>query len=285
MKGELEGKNNKEKVVVYGAGELGRQTYERLKEKNVCTIAFLDKKATGKIDGIPILSPSDKALTLIERAVAVVVICLKAGNEHRQIADDLYLNGYKKIMFLPLNYAMPYNTKIRLTQLYNKALDGEIVWSDVKEYDEYICIEWRDDAVIREEREWVRVWINQEILFSEDYVNWKGDMEKIHLVNEGIDVNLNAYYWNHELFDYIDGIRSECKDYLSIFNIQQGTKGEIEKICDRERLVADLNQKLSYGLDFFIEAASEVAWNNKGYFNLVGGHHRTIFLQHRGYVC
>lgn len=285
MKNDLNQPNNdEEKIIIYGAGELGKQVYEHLKEKNVHIVAFLDKKATGKIDGILILPPYDESLDLKERAGAIVIICLNAGDEHKCIADELYYNGYKKIVFLPLNYAMLYNTKIRLTQLYNKALTGEAIWSDVQSYDEYICIEWRDDAVIREDREWIWVWINQEILFSEDYFNWKGDKKKIHLINDGVDVNLNAYYWYHELFDYIDGIKSDCQEYLSIFNIRQETKMGVDKVCNREKLVADLNQKLSYGLEFFIEAAPEVTWNNKGYFNLVGGHHRTIFLQHKGYV-
>jgi len=285
MKDELNrSDNNEEKIIIYGAGELGRQVYEHLKGKNMHIVAFFDKKATGKIDGIPVLSPYDEPLDLKERASVIVILCLNAGNEHRRIADDLYLNGYEKIVFLPLNYGMPYHTKIRLTRLYNQALSGEVIWSEVKQYKEYLQIKWRDDAVIREDKEWIWVWINQEILFSEDYFNWKGDKKKIHLLNDGVDVNLNAYYWYHGLFDYIDGIQSDCQEYLSIFNIQQGTKAGIDKICDREKLVADLNQKLSYGLEFFIEAAPEVAWNSKGYFNLVGGHHRTIFLQNKGYV-
>lgn len=284
MKNDLDQLDNTEKIIIYGAGKLGRQVYEHLRRKNMHIVAFLDKKVTGKIDGISVLSPYDKSLDLRERASAIVIICLNAGNEHKRIADDLYLNGYKKIVFLPLNYAMPYETKIRLTHLYNQALAGEVIWSEVEQYKEYLHMKWRDDAVIRENREWIWVWINQEILFSEDYFNWKGDKKKIQLTNDGVDVNLNAYYWCHELFDFIDGVKTDCQEYLSIFNIQQDTKAAIDKICDREKLVADLNQKLSYGLEFFIEAAPEVAWNSKGYFNLVGGHHRTVFLQHKGYV-
>ena len=280
----LKQQNNSERIIIYGAGELGRRTCACLKERNMQIVAFLDKKVMGKIDETLVLSPYDEFLTLEERAIDVVIICINAGNDHRQIADELYANGYKKIVFLPLNYAMPYDTKIQLTQLYNKALSGEFIWSDVREYDEYIEREWCEDAVIREHGEWVWVWMNHEILFSEDYFNWKGDKEKILLVNDGKDVNLNAYYWYHELFDYIDGIKQDCQNYLSIFAIQQNTKKGIDKICDREKLVIDLNLKLSYGLEFFVEAASEVSWNSKGYCNLVGGHHRTIFLQHKGYV-
>lgn len=283
-KDNLGEQNDIKKIFIYGAGELGRRTYERLKAKHMHVIAFLDKKATGVINGIPVLSPYDESLSAKEKADNIVLICLNAGNEHRQIADDLYFNGYKKIVFLPLKYAMLYDKKIQLTQLYNKALVGEDIWNDVRQYEEYIHIKFDADAVIREDDEWIWAWINQEILFSEDHFRWNRDKSKIHFVNNGVDVNLNTYYWIHELFDYIDGVRSDCQMYLSIFEIKQGTREGIDKICDREQLVADLNQKLSYGLEFFVEAAAEVSWNNKGYFNLVGGHHRTIFLQHRDYV-
>lgn len=276
--------NDINKIFIYGAGELGRQTYECLKGTQVQVIAFLDKKAIGKIDEIPILSPYDVSLSIKEKESSIVIICLNAGNKHREIADDLYVNGYSKIIFLPLNYAMSYDKKIQLTRLYNKALIGEDIWRDVRSYEEYVHVAFDDAAVIREDDEWIWVWINQEILFSENYFQWNGDRSKVHIVNNGVDVNLNTYYWCHELFDYIDGVRSDCQMYLSMFGILQSTRAGIDKVCDREKLVNDLNQKLSYGMEFFIEAAPVVAWNSKGYFNLVGGHHRTIFLQHKGYV-
>ena len=43
-----------------------------------------------------------------------------------------------------------------------------------------------------------------------------------------------------------------------------------------------MQQRLNEGMEFFISHPAIAKWNNKGYFNLLDGHHRASFLYHSG---
>ncbi len=275
----------KHSYILYGAGEVGRNTLLNLKKENaVRVIAFLDKNEKGIVMGIPVLPLDTVDLTSETKKEAVVVICLSDGMLHREVAETVYSYGFEKILFLPIEYQINSAEKITLTNRYNRLLMGEDVYEEIKKYEIYRKQRWEDGAAIRNEEEYTVAWIGQEILFSEDVEHWTGDLSKINRVNDGIDVNLNTYCWIHELYDFFDGKRKECNNYLRIYNLQQGEKNAIKKIWDKERLYFSLKKEIEKGYDFFIEAAPVVMWNEKGYFNLVGGHHRTVFQQHHGKI-
>lgn len=274
----------KNKYILYGGGELGKNTLSRLQANSNEVICFLDKKAKGTLGKVKILMPDANDLESKTKKEAVVVICLNAGMLHKEVAEELYTLGFEKIVFLPMEYSINYKEKVELTNLYNKALKGEDIGDRVKPYAVYRENEYEDSATIRCENGRRLVWVGQEILFSENKLEWTGDISKIHMINDGIDVNLNVYYWFHDLFAYLDGDREECDSYLSIYKLKANTEAAIRKIRDREKLYAVLKKQITNGLDFFIEAASEAKWNRKGYFNIIGGNHRTICLQHLGYV-
>lgn len=274
----------KSEYVLYGAGELGQKTLYKFLERDISVVYILDKKVTGQFEKVKVSTPEMCELDAEIRKNVVVIICLNAGMLHKEVAECLYTAGFEKIVFLPMEYSISYKEKVRLTNLYNRALNGEDVKSEVRNYIEYREKNWNDSVTLRCEDKRRIVWIGQEILFSENKLEWKGDKSKVNMINNGIDVNLNAYYWFHDLFSFFDGDREECNSYLSVYNYEPNTEAANRKLLDRERLYSTLKKQLSNGLDFFIEAASEAIWNRKGYFNIVGGNHRTICLQHLGYV-
>lgn len=270
--------------ILYGNGELGKATLQKLKANGVCVIALLDKQVQGMYEDVPVFLPDAKELNSAKKADVIVIICLNAGMEHYDVAEGLYSLGFEKIVFLPMRHAVSHAEKIRLTNLYNRALSGLDVGNEVEKYCLYRKYQWNDNAIIRQEEKGKLIWIGQEILYSEDKSRWRGDISKVHTVNNGIDVNLNSYYWYHNLFDYLDGYRNECNAYFSIFNVEPNSEKAFFMIKDREKLFSLLKKEIMSGLDFFWEGAPEVIWNEKGYFNIIGGCHRTIFLQHQGYV-
>lgn len=270
-------------IIIYGAGEVGKDTLLHMQQAQLPVIIILDRKMNGMVSGIPILHPDRIKISTRIKKESAVVICLSDGMLHKEVAEQLEQLGFEKIVFLPMGYRLERKEKMRLISLYNQALQGKDIYEDVKEY-RYYKKKISESAKIREENSRVVVWVGQEILFSENKTDWKGDRSKIHMVNNGIQVNLNAYYWYHELFRYLKGTVENCKDYLSIFYLQEETDAANEKILAREKLYRELKHEISYGMDFFIEAAPNVIWNQNGYFNIVGGNHRTIFLQSEGYI-
>ena len=189
--------------ILYGAGEVGRNTLLNLKKENaVRVIAFLDKNEKGIVMGIPVLPLDTVDLTSETKKEAVVVICLSDGMLHREVAETVYSYGFEKILFLPIEYQINSAEKITLTNRYNRLLMGEDVYEEIKKYEIYRKQRWEDGAAIRNEEEYTVAWIGQEILFSEDVEHWTGDLSKINRVNDGIDVNLNTYCWIHESVSY-----------------------------------------------------------------------------------
>lgn len=162
------------------------------------------------VDGVPIL-PLQHSKVEME---IVVVICLIDGMLHRKTAEMLYGIGYRKILFLPLEYELTLKEKVVLINRYNRLLSGEDVYEEVEEYVVYSKHRWKDTSIIRTYDDCIIAWVGQEIIFSEDINQWKGDLSKIHKINDGIDTNLNAYYWIHQLYDYFEGKRMGCDAYL-----------------------------------------------------------------------
>lgn len=269
---------------LYGAGELGKKVLRNFLRNGIAVKAFIDQKVEGSVKDVPIVHPDNLNLIGNENANSIVIICLNSGMLHKEVANKLYNIGFCKIVFLPMgDYSIEYSEKVRMTVIYNEALSGIDISDKIKDYNEYVDIPWKDN-IIRYECDDILTWVGQEILFSENIDDWKGDITKIHRINDGIDVNLNAYCWIHNLFDYLEGKVLDCSLYLSIYQTDSQVVDRKRIIRDRESLYVDLQNKLSRGIDFFVEAATNVAWNSKGYFNIIGGNHRTIFLQHKGYV-
>ena len=62
-------------IVVYGAGNCGRQVRRILSEDNYEVAAFLDRNGQGQsVDGLPCLSPQDERVETLRQSGATVVI-------------------------------------------------------------------------------------------------------------------------------------------------------------------------------------------------------------------
>ena len=270
------------KVLLYGAGEVGERTMHQLQSNNHKIIAFLDRKKEGYIYDVPIYTIEKYKEEMKEDDTIPVIICLSNGALHKDVADDLYKNGFQVIFFCPIGYALSNKEKVRLNEIYNQALKGRL--NEILPYEYYQRFNFSETGIIKDDGEQVVAWVGQEILFSEDIFTWTGDLSKIHCINDGVDVNLNIYHWYQELFEYFDGKNDNCKSYLDIFHLEENSLPARKKLLDREKLYHEFERQLRTGLECFIESSTEVIWNEKNYFNLVGGHHRTMFLQHKGYA-
>ena len=92
-------KNNVD-VVIYGAGELGRNIYEKISHKyNV--VAMVDRNSRN-LSGfkVPILQPDENSLKNVSRKT-VVIVCVHNGAWHNEIAKKMAQIGFEQILFLP----------------------------------------------------------------------------------------------------------------------------------------------------------------------------------------
>lgn len=270
--------------LLYGAGELGKNTLQKFLQNNLSVLAFIDQNISGKVCGITTDCLENIASLFYDQKESLTtIICLNAGTQHKDVAQRLFTFGFRKIVFLPIGYPLDYRTKTELTNLYNKALRAVDVASDVKDYFIYQGYHWKETAKVKNFESECICWLGEELLFSENQRDWKGERNNIHILNNMRDVNMNSLVQMHNLYLYLDGKINSCDIYLSFYPLLFRSQKAQEVLIDRKNLYLELNDNLRHGLDFFIEAAPSAIWNHHGYFNIVGGNHRTTFLQHKGW--
>lgn len=272
--------------IIYGAGEVGSRIAVRLMEEGYSVQGFLDLRpgSQNMLNGIRVYQVDEEVPWEEERVI--VIIALANGNIHKEVADNLYRKGYAYIVFLPIALFLSQSTKNRLIAEYNEVMEGKCGGMAIHEYSEYRFPELKcEDGIVKESDGYIWTFVAQEILFSESYENWKGDKSKLTGIQTSYDRNIVLRKWYRNLFQYFENEAEDCEEYFNIFEIK---KGDIEKerlLRERQSLFQLYKMEFQRGLDFFVETAPLAEWNSRGYFNLVGGHHRTIFLLEQGLTC
>lgn len=265
----------------------GGNCYKSLSEQGYCVLAALDKHKSGDhiIEGLYTYKLGTEP-DAWNKADCVVVVCLANGMIHKNVADELYSLGYSYIVFLPLNYCIDDGTKRRLTRIYNDILLADPVMTvhTVSDYAQYALPDMEaGSSIISQTAKHITVWMRLEMLFSESLELWKGDKAKIHTKTEYKDRNIACANPCKALFDYFE-LQIDSSDEYFKSRKEVKSSDEIKKeLHQREALYRLFKREHDRGMQFFIEGAPEVVWNPRNYCNLVGGHHRTLFLLHEGH--
>ncbi len=274
-------------IIIYGGGEVGNNCCSRLKAQGYHIMAALDKNKSGDhvIEGIYTWELGTEPAEW-DKTDYLVVICLADGMIHKAVADKLYSMGYVYILFLPMDYCMPDKEKRKLTRLYNDVLYAapSMAGETILSYDRYAAPDFNiENGIICRTPQSVTVWMRLELLFSESLELWQGDKSKIYTRSEYKDKNIACMNPCEALFDYF-ALKSES--YNVYFDSKKQEKSPEEKereLRKREALYRLFKREHDRGMDFFIEGAPWVMWNPDNYCNLVGGHHRTLYLLHEGH--
>ena len=268
------------RVAIYGAGEVGQECCLNLLRVGIRPEAFFDRKAKSgkKCLDIPLLQIDE--YPDLARCDTIVIIALADGLLHKEVADKLYTRGFRKLVFLPIAYDMPTRLKTKLTILYNEYLEGRVT-GVVQNYGRYAKESFFEagQAVASAGIDKVVVWVPLEIVYTESLEHWPGDKNNLHSPYAYYDRNIATNYWMLNLIRYFQGMDGSCDLYLSMYERNGGAKPNIEK----RRLQFELfEHEYSFGMEFFIHSAPEAMWNERGYFNIVGGNHRIMYLYAKG---
>lgn len=268
------------RIAIYGAGEVGQGCCQNLLRAGIRPEAFFDRKAKHgeKCLEIPLLQIDEYPDSACSDTI--VIIAMADGLLHKEVADKLHSKGFRKLVFLPIAYNMPTRLKMKLTTLYNEYLEGRVT-GVVQNYSYYVKGSFFDagQAVISAGIDKVVAWVPLEIVFTESLEHWPGDKSKTSSPYSYYDRNIATNYWLLNLTDYFQGKAASCDLYLSMYERNGVAKPNVEK----RRLQFELfEHEYSFGMDFFIHSAPEAMWNERGYFNIVGGNHRIMFLYAKG---
>lgn len=277
-------KGNNAKFVIYGGGEVGNNCFKALTNNGFIVNFALDKIKSGDhiIEGIHTYKLGTEPKE-IDKSIVIVIICLANGLIHKEVADCLYKEGYRYIIFLPMKHFLSDKTKIELTRKYNTFLVGDDLVKNeiVHDYGAYLKPDLHmDNAIVREGEDTIIILCGIEILFSESMELWQGDKSKVHIKLEYEDRSILANHPCKILFDFLDMDTGSVAIYFSSKkNSITDEEAKIE-LSAREELYRIFKREHNKGMDFFIEGAPLAVWNPKNYWNLVGGHHRTLYLLH-----
>ena len=266
--------------IIYGGGEVGNKCYQALHNAGFEVAFGIDRNKSGDdvINGI-----HTYRLDEAPWKEAMVIICLADGMQHKTAADALHERGYQYIIFLPLEYTVSDREKQVLIRTYNDILAAKLSMMNkrVYAYDKYIYpeLDAAKNILIKKHGTFI-VWCGIEMLFTESLELWEGDKKKVTGRKKFQDINIGFAPPYINMWEYLDLTSDTCETYFSAWNDKKDWEKEIGK---RERLYEIYKREYNKGLTFFIESAPPAVWNPKNYWNLVGGHHRTLFLLHQGH--
>ena len=275
-------------IFIYGGGEQGNIVANKLKSQGYNVFAGLDRYKSGKhiINNIFTYTLGSEP-DFAEKKEGIVIICLANGLLHKTVADQLYQAGYRYIVFLPLEYNLCTKMKEQLTNQYN-IITNPITEVDeiniIYNYEKYKTFDFQcTNAILEEDKDYVTVLINLEILHSVSYDLCEGDKTKIFSKPEYRDINIAQHPYN-DLYSFFNVESDSLHRYFGTLELKREEDEKREELNKRENLYRIFKTELQKGMNFFVSSAPMVVMNPKGYFNLAQGHHRTLFLLNEQYT-
>ncbi len=280
-------------VLLYGAGQLGRQIFDRL--ITFCQIrAFLDRapeRASAECKA-PVYSPFGNKS--IDRGTPVI-ICLHSTLEQTKAAKKLYGEGFSRLLFYPEGTTAPEAAVLR--RAYCLLMEG--AYAELRGLPCYGELETRKlkPYVLRHSGSFVTTLASPDVLYIGG--NKQPDQLKKVASSDCTEEYREASarfdrYTNRPLPMFglyleffralLDG-REAPKEYLNVCRHVQNCAGMDDDLFFRERFEVFrlLEQKLEMGLESFYDSPVDVDWNEKGYLETVDGNHRAAYLYCKGY--
>lgn len=204
-------------------------------------------------------------------------IAFQNARRHKEFSIRLYNKGFNKIIFLPTDEAVNWNEGIRIRQIYNFMLYGDVEDTlQVPFYNEIVKMPIDiSNGIIREECGLTTFYARVEAVFVNNlYKKYNKSGHAISLVT------VDHY---RGMFEKMAGMDVEESDYQE-YCMEQGTTRENceEKIFDRYQLYCLFKRNLNRG-EFFSASASIVEGNRNGVLHIKEGLHRAVFLMMQGW--
>ena len=267
------------RIALYGYNIYTRKQIQWLTSWGCTEIYVIDRNADkiGKIEGAEIVPDIGQINGIVEICIWIM---LQNAMQHADIAQVLYQQGVRKVLFVPMIRNLQHRDfQMEMTMLYNWMFLGRYEMLNqipmLEEQQFQACREQICD-VITVGREEAVAWIPVPALHA------------ISTAQDGYgDVPIVAFQPYYDLLSCLRGRNTEIDTYIANFVV--GNDNEITEeirarvLTERKRLVDYMDSECNRGADFFVAAAPQAVWNPKGFFNLCEGHHRCTFLIDRNW--
>lgn len=274
-------------IWIYGAGKLGEKCCRSLLESGYKVDGFLDKNADsiGEICGRRVFSPNEAKNIVPQNAI--VIICLLNGLSQETVAEKLAEIGLCKLIYVPMHIRQSLSVREQYRKNYECLCNGDFahikgvpVFGYETNYPECVIIEKNSTKITF----WCGT-IDLHTGLFEDNVFARGRKTHQYVPTEYADKEIEDFYPYMELFRYLKGEGIDFRLLELYMKIQgKGTQEEKKQLLDdRKALYQVYEQAYKYEMGFFTGSPSICKWNARGYFQLLDGMHRAIYLISKGY--
>ncbi len=291
--------NNKYKIektdrfILYGAAALGKVCLDILHGAGYSVIGFMDKRCDeiNEAHGLPVWSMknAEKAQDII------ILISIKNVFEHQGIADNLFQQGYKKIIFLPqkcikgeeTNLQSIYDTYNYILSYKGKSSESLNLQKELPLLQQKPQLQLNNTGIIDRKDDYVVVNMPIVNLFTaqrrENFVYPWAEQSIISLIPH---TALYNYLWGGVKLNKTQYYIDFCS-YGAVGSGVEMTEGWKKNLISNRLVVLDeMKKSLETDYDFFNRNAPKAVWNQeKRYFNLNEGRHRAaLFVYEKRYT-
>lgn len=270
---------NKElKIFLYGVNRYSQELADTLRDSDFQVSAYIDRRAKElkNINGVDVYE-MESIFSDISNKICVIIL-LQNAMQHDEIAKEIFCKGVEKIIFVPmlLNYNKLYANDLR--RIYNRILLGDFEEIEVPYYRMLVQDSdlKRGETFYLESKDYITISVSADILYT-----------TMREVEPYADIPLVAFKPYNQMFRYfLSEGTGDVREYLEKYGVNSCNYAhsftDDDVILQREMLYELWNEHFQEGIDFFISSAPLARWNSKGYFNLMEGQHRTLFLLKKG---
>ncbi len=268
---------------IYGYTTRGKKLIQKLKKDGCNVKGFIDRDAKYlKEEEDNIINSSDINIS----CESIIVISCQTINTSLKIAEDLSKQGYNNLIFMVAGKKFQRKYALDIRRIYEKIfVEGIIEYGkNLYKYNRGIINQEKKNRFLDNN---VTIEVPIELLYTKTISQVEKErklssIEKVRYnIMDSADIPLLIIKDVNLFFELVFKGKGDAQEYFSTY-AYLGNRDYTSCIEDRIATLEIWREELKKGLDYFFDAAASVQWNEKGYFNVIDGVHRSLFLYYSG---
>lgn len=279
------------KVIIYGAGDVGKRLYDLMENNGITVAFFIDKRASVYKDyqGKKVYVP-ESLQSLDSKSEYCILIAFKNVFQHEQVARNLQRQGFKNIIYQPysvlLNQCDNYCLNA-IASIHTILADDEVFYDDViPVIEDKLVFQLKECKTIDRKNGMKLLYIPSELLF-ENKDKLGSSVDELCMVSTYPSVSLFESFQMGEVGKNQDSVRFFidviAKPTAERNKINTDEKWEYNVIEGRKAVYDEMNKRYSMDFSFFENYSTEVKYNENNKFIISSsGKNRISFLIAKG---
>ena len=273
-------------IFLYGDNYIARNIYNGLKAEKYSVRALFDRRYNEprtEADGLHLLSLTSLQENVIDEN-CIVILCMSSALTQESVLPALVEKGFKNILYLPMlnNRTLAEQESIRRAYLDVMSFRFSALVNIPKTCS---LVESRFIEIYKNEKKTaflcpiVYIRTATEKFLKETIFPGRPPFDTVAMKNY-VDSPLADLEPFKQLFGYIMGEADYPEEYLSW---QRADKKEQKILLENRRMLFKVYERnYEYNFSFFLYSPAMVEWNKGGYWNIMDGAHRSIYLMMKG---